>query len=57
MQEFYCTYHKSHSVYAKYSEQVDEWEKTYGEDNQKQDKWAVAEGLKNPSKKAVNYQQ
>lgn len=57
MQEFYCTYHKAHSVYAKYSEQVDEWEKTYGEDNQKQDKWGVAEGLKNPSKKAVNYQQ
>lgn len=57
VQEFYRTYHKSHSVYAKYREQVAEWEKTYGEDNQKQDKRSVLESLKNPPKKAADYQQ
>ena len=57
VQEFYLTYHKSHSVYAKYREQVDEWEKTYGEDNQKQDKRSVLERLKNPLKKTIDHQQ
>lgn len=57
MQEFYRTYHKSHSVYAKYREQVAEWEKTYGEDNQKRDKRSVLERLKNPLKKTIDYQQ
>ena len=57
VQEFYRTYHKSHSVYAKYREQVAECEKTYGEDNQKQDKRSVLESLKNPPKKAADYQQ
>lgn len=56
VQEFYRTYHKSHSVYAKYREQVDEWEKTYGEDNQKQDKRSVLERLKNPLKKTIDHQ-
>ena len=41
VQEFYRIYHKSHSVYAKYREQAAEWEKTYGEDNQKRDKRSV----------------
>ena len=57
VQEFYRTYHKSHSVYAKYREQVAEWEKTYGEDNQKRDKRSVLERLKNPLKKTIDYQQ
>ena len=57
VQEFYRTYHKSHSVYEKYREQVAECEKTYGEDNQKQDKRSVLESLKNPPKKAADYQQ
>ena len=43
MQEFYHIYHKSHIAYAKYREQVAECEKTYGEDNQKQDKRSVLE--------------
>ncbi len=38
-------------------EQVAEWEKTYGEDNQKQDKRSVLERLKNPLKKMTDYQQ
>lgn len=57
VQEFYRTYHKSHSAYAKYREQVAECEKTYGEDNQKQDKRSVLERLKNPPKKTADYQQ
>ena len=57
VQEFYRIYHKSHSVYAKYREQVAEWEKTYGEDNQKRDKRSVLERLKNPLKKTIDYQQ
>ena len=57
VQEFYRIYHKSHSVYAKYREQVAEWEKTYGEDNQKRDKRSVPERLKNPLKKMTDCQQ
>ena len=57
VQEFYRIYHKSHSVYAKYREQVAEWEKTYGEDNQKRDKRSVLERLKNPLKKTIDCQQ
>ena len=57
VQEFYRTYHKSHSAYIAYKEQVAEWEKTYGEDNQKQDKRSVLERLKNPLKKMTDYQQ
>lgn len=30
VQKFYRIYHKSHSVHAKYREQVAEWKKTYG---------------------------
>ena len=52
MQEFYRIYHKSHSVYADYREQVAEWEKTYGKDNQKQNKRSVLERLKNQPKTA-----
>ena len=57
VQEFYRIYHKSHSVYVDYREQVAEWEKTYGKDNQKQNKRSVLERLKNPPKKTVDYQQ
>lgn len=32
VQEFYRIYHKSYSAYIAYKEQVAEWEKTYGED-------------------------
>ena len=56
VQEFYRTYHKSHIAYAKYREQVAEWEKTYGKDNQKQNKRSVLERLKNPPKKVADYQ-
>ncbi|MDE7414742.1 MAG: hypothetical protein K2N44_00185 [Lachnospiraceae bacterium] len=34
-----------------------EWEKTYGEDNQKQNKESVLERLKNPPKRTADYQQ
>ncbi|MDE6015332.1 MAG: MobA/MobL family protein [Acetatifactor sp.] len=57
VQEFYQTYHKSHSVYAAYREQVVEWEKAYGENGQRQDKKSVLERLKNPPKKTADYQQ
>lgn len=57
VQEFYRTYHKSHSAYVDYREQVAEWEKTYGKDNQKQDNRSVLERLKNPPKKTVDFQQ
>lgn len=57
VQEFYRTYHKSHSAYTKYREQIAEWEKICGEDNQKQDKRSVLERLKNPLKKTIDYQQ
>ena len=56
VQEFYRIYHKSHSAYVDYREQVVEWEKTYGEDSQRQDKESVLERLKNPPKKTVDYQ-
>lgn len=57
MQEFYHIYHKSHSAYVDYKEQVAEWDKAYGEDGQSQDKKSVLERLKNPSKKEADYQQ
>lgn len=57
VQEFYRTYHKSHNAYIAYKEQVAEWEKTYGDDNQKQNKESVLERLKNPSKRTAAYQQ
>ena len=57
VQEFYRIYHKSHSAYIAYKEQVAEWEKTYGEDNQKRDKRSVLERLKNPLKKTIDCQQ
>jgi len=57
VQEFCRIYHKSHSAYVDYKEQVAEWEKTYGKGNQKQDKRSVLERLKNPPKKTVDYQQ
>ena len=57
VQEFYRTYHKSHSAYIAYKEQVAEWEKTYGDDNQKQNKESVLERLKNPPKRTAAYQQ
>lgn len=57
VQEFYRIYHESHNAYVNYKEKVAEWEKTYGKDNQKQDNRSVLERLKNPPKKAVNYQQ
>lgn len=57
VQEFYRIYHKSYSAYIAYKEQVAEWEKTYGEDNQKQNKESVLERLMNPPKKTIDYQQ
>ena len=57
VQEFYRTYHKSHNAYIAYKEQVAEWEKTYGDDNQKQNKESVLERLKNPPKRTAAYQQ
>ena len=56
VQEFYCIYHKSHSAYVDYREQIVEWEKTYGKDNERQDKRSVLELLKNPPKKTIDYQ-
>lgn len=56
VQEFYRTYHKSHGAYIAYKEQVAEWDKTYGDDNQKQNKESVLERLKNPPKKTADYQ-
>lgn len=57
VQEFYCTYHISHSAYTKYREQIAEWEKICGADNQKQAKRSILEKLKNPPNKAADYQQ
>lgn len=57
VQEFYRIYNKSHSAYVDYREQVANWEKTYGEDNQRGYKESVLERLKNPIQKAENYQQ
>lgn len=57
VQEFYQIYHKSYSAYIAYKEQIAEWEKTYGEDNQKQNKESVLERLKNPPKRTTDYQQ
>lgn len=51
VQEFYWIYRKFHSAYVSYREQMAEWEKTYGDDNQKQNKETVFERLKNPQKK------
>ena len=56
VQEFYRIYHKSHSTYTDYREQVAEWEKTYGENSQRRDKKSVLERLKNPPKKTADYQ-
>ncbi len=50
VQEFYRTYHKSHSAYTAYREQAAEWEKIYGTDSQKLDKESVHERLKSPLK-------
>ena len=57
VQEFYRIYHKSHSAYVDYKEQVATWEKKYGEDSQSQDKKSVLERLKKPPKKIADYQQ
>ena len=57
VQEFYKIYHKAHSAYADYKEQVATWEKKYGEDSQRQNKRSVLERLKNPPKKIADYQQ
>ena len=57
VQEFYRTYHKSHGAYIAYKEQVAEWDETYGDDNQKQNKESVLERLKNPPKRTADYQQ
>ncbi len=56
VQEFYKIYHKSHSAYIAYREQEAEWEKIYGTDSQKQDKESILEQLKNPPKRAADYQ-
>lgn len=57
VQEFYRIYHRFHSAYVDYKEQIAEWEKTYGKDNQKQHKRSVLERLKNPPKRTTDYQQ
>lgn len=57
VQEFYRIYHKSHSAYIDYREQVAKWDKNYGENRQRQDKKSVIERLKNPPKKTADYQQ
>ncbi|MDE6312248.1 MAG: MobA/MobL family protein, partial [Lachnospiraceae bacterium] len=57
VQEFYCTYHKSHSAYIAYKEQAAEWEQTCGDDNQKQNNKSVLGRLKNPPKRTADYQQ
>lgn len=41
----------------KHKEQMAEWKKTYGEDNQKQNKESVLERLTNPPKRTTDYQQ
>ena len=57
MQEFYGIYHKFHSAYVDYREREANWDKTYGEDNQRGYKESVLERLKNPIQKVENYQQ
>ena len=57
VQEFYSIYHKSHSAYVDYKEQVAKWKKNYGENSQRQDKKSVLERLKKPPKKTAYYQQ
>ncbi|NBI91064.1 hypothetical protein D3Z45_10920 [Lachnospiraceae bacterium] len=57
VQEFYRTYHKSHSAYVGYREQEEKWDKTYGEGKHKQDRESVHERLKNPPKRKVDCQQ
>lgn len=57
VQEFYRIYHESHNAYVDYKEQVAEWEKTYGKDNQKQDNRSVLERLKDPPKRTSDYKQ
>ena len=57
VQEFYRIYHKFHSVYADYKEQVAKWEKNYGENSQRQNKKSVLERLKNPPERTSDYQQ
>lgn len=51
VQDFYRIYHKSHSTYVDYREQEVNWEKTYGEDNQRGYKESVLERLKIQFKK------
>ena len=48
---------KSYSAYAVYREQAADWEKAYGKGSHRQDKESVLERLKNPPKKAADYQQ
>ena len=57
VQKFYATYHKSYSAYADYREQAADWEKAYGKGRHRQNKESVLERLKNPPKKAADYQQ
>ena len=57
VQEFYQIYRKSYNAYIACKEQVTKWEKTYGDDNQKQNKESVLERLRNPPKKTADYQQ
>ena len=57
VQEFYQIYRKSYNSYIACKEQVTKWEKTYGDDNQKQNKESVLERLRNPPKKTADYQQ
>lgn len=56
VQEFYQIYRKSYNAYITCKKQVAKWEKTYGEDNQKQNKESVLERLRNPPKKTADYQ-
>ncbi len=49
IQELYRIYHKSHSAYADYREQVAEWEKIYETDSKRQNKESVLKRLKNPN--------
>lgn len=57
VQEFYRIYHKSYSAYIAHKEQVAKWEKTYKDDNQKQNKESMLERLMNPPKRTADYQQ
>ena len=44
VQEFYRIYHKSHSAYVDYKEQVVRWKKRYGEDSERRDKKVYLNG-------------